>query len=154
MDGSVLIASQGLVVALSWPLAVAVVVATWQRRSARLWLPALATAALLVSTGLVALRLESPWVGVVWFAAFPILMATYPDGRLVPRWGLVPIVAWLALSLWYVASGGAVADEPWWIYAAASQLALAWFPVYRYRRRLTTGERAQVRWRFWASSSN
>jgi len=146
MDGSVLIASQGLVVALSWPLAVAVVVATWQRRSARLWLPALATAALLVSTGLVALRLESPWVGVVWFAAFPILMATYPDGRLVPRWGLVPIVAWLALSLWYVASGGAVADEPWWIYAAASQLALAWFPVYRYRRRLTTGERAQVRW--------
>ncbi len=72
-------------------------------------------------------------VGVVWDAAqrgevifilLSLLLATYPDGRFVPRWTVAIVLAWIVLGIveWL---GAGLTDQPWWwMVPAASMLTL------------------------------
>lgn len=112
------------------------------------WLPALGVTALLLGSA-ASLLPGFPEVagGVIWFVCFPLLMCTYPDGRFVPGWGPVLVLAWAGLMVPYLATGGELAEQGWWLPTiAASWSVLIGFQVSRYRRRLRTAEREQVRW--------
>lgn len=87
-----------------------------------------------------------PGLAPLWFAAFPLVAATFPDGRLTPRWLALPLVVCVVLTALELASGGAWSDLPWWPWFAMSQVLLLVGPVVRYRRRATTAERVAVRW--------
>lgn len=135
--------SEGAVIAVSLGLGVALVVHT--RRTVRSggdprsW----------VATGsclLLYAAMAVPGFEVVWFVAFPLLFAVYPDGRFTPRWlvAVVPVCAVLAAG--DAATDGAWSDRAWWQLFAVGQLALLLAQVHRYRRRAGTAERAAVRW--------
>jgi signal transduction histidine kinase len=82
----------------------------------------------------------------LWFIAFPLLVATFPDGRFVPRWMTIPVAASVVITAGDLITGGQWSEQPWWGAAAAVQLVLLAAQVYRYRRRATTEERQAVRW--------
>ena len=146
MSGGLLIASMtvaGLVCAV---LTVALVVGLLRGR-----VPLLAGAAtvlLLLGTVGTALEVGPATVAAApWFVAYPVLMATYPDGSFVPRWSSAPAGLWAGLTVWFVATGSRVADAPWWVWLVFLTLfPTLGFQVYRYRRRLSTAERERVRW--------
>lgn len=82
-----------------------------------------------------------------WFVGFPLLAATFPDGRFVPRWSRWAVAA----SVLAVAVNAATADawrqSPWWLPFPVLQTAAGiGFIVHRYRRSATTSERESVRW--------
>lgn len=82
----------------------------------------------------------------VWFFAFPLLMATFPDGRFVPRWLMVPVVIALPPTLAELMDAGRWSSQTWWPYFASTQALLVLAQVHRYRRRATTEERESARW--------
>ncbi|MPV88343.1 hypothetical protein GB882_06650 [Georgenia ruanii] len=127
-------------------LAVALVVGL--RRGRVPVLTGAATVLLLLGTAGTALEVGPATVAAApWFAAYPVLMATYPDGSFVPRWSGAPAGLWAGLTVWFVATGSRVADEPWWVWLVFLTLfPTLGFQVYRYRRRLSTAERERVRW--------
>lgn len=112
------------------------------------WLTGAATLLLLVGTGATVAEVGPATVAAApWFAAYPVLMATYPDGRFVPGWSIVPVALWAGLTAWFIVSGSQVSQEPWWIWLVFLTLFPALgFQVFRYRRRLSTVERERVRW--------
>lgn len=82
----------------------------------------------------------------LWAVAWPLLAATFPDGRFVPRWLVVPVAAYAIFGLADELTGGWATDQSWGpMLNMASGLFLA-APVYRYMRRATTAERKAVRW--------
>jgi hypothetical protein len=77
----------------------------------------------------------------LWFVAFPLLLATFPDGGRAALAGLagdrVPV-----LTLIEILNGGLLSDQPWWSWAiAAPQLGLVAAQIFRYRRRSSGAER-------------
>lgn len=92
------------------------------------------------------LVMVTPGSASLWFAVFPLVLATYPDGRFTPRWMLPPVIVSAALTFVDLGSGGALSDTSWWPWFAMSQMLLLAGPVHRYRRRASTHERMSVRW--------
>ena len=145
-----LLASQAVVVAVGSIGAALVAIAVARRRRTgsgdRMWLPAVAVIAILVGAAVAAIGPAAEIAAAVWFGAFPLLAATYPDGRFVPRWFVVPVAALIACMVAAFASGGAVTEEPWWPVVGVSGLLLVFGQVYRYRNRADTRQRESVRW--------
>lgn len=144
MDGDLLLlVSRAAGHLMAWPLVVLLAVAVARRRCAAL--PALAVAALLVELALHRVGIDSG--GAVWFAALPLLLAVYPDGRFVPRWFVAPVVASLGIGVAVLVTRGAVTDAAWfapWVGMAQGLMIVG--QVHRYRRRASTAERESVRW--------
>ena len=92
MTGVPVLVEQVTVLAVTVPLVVLLAV-TARGRPRRELLPRAAVAVLLLESVASAFLPDDGRIGAAWFAAFPLLMATYPDGRVVPRWFVVPVVA-------------------------------------------------------------
>lgn len=121
-------------------LGVVVVVHTWRTAAhPRRWLASAAVVLVLVSFSI---RPLAP----LWFAAFPLLAATFPDGRFVPRWLMVPVVLSVVPATAELVRPDSWSEQPWWVAFAWAQILLVAAQVYRYRRRATTEERESVRW--------
>ena len=146
MDASsFLVASQVILLGVSSVLAALLIARIVRVPSSRALLPQVAMIGILVVSG----------VGVVWDAAqrgevifilLPLLLATYPDGRFVPRWTVTIVLAWIVLGIveWL---GAGLTDQPWWwMVPAASMLTLLSAQLYRYLRRSAAPEREAVRW--------
>ncbi|MFE5670728.1 sensor histidine kinase [Agromyces sp. NPDC056523] len=147
---SALLASQVVVVAVGLLGATLVIAAVASERGAprnrRAWLPAVAVVAILLGSSVAAAFPAATIASAVWFGAFPLLAATYPDGRFVPRWFIAPVVVLIACMAAVFATGGAIRDEPWWILVGPSGLLFVLGQVYRYRYRSDTRQRESVRW--------
>jgi len=143
----VLVMSQVVVQAVTWPLIVALILDVMRSRPR--WprvLPAAAIIVLLLGTALGAL--VPAWTlvsGAAWWFALPLILGSYPDGRFVPRWILAPVIVYEAYAVAYLVSAGAIADHGGGL-VGFSSLILLGAPVYRYLRRATTQERESVRW--------
>jgi signal transduction histidine kinase len=111
-------------------------------RTAVQWRSWLATGAAV----LVLVAFMTPALGPLWFVAFPLLASVFPDGRFVPRWTVVPVLLCAVPATVELLRQGALTNQPWWPYVAASQLLFLGAQVHRYRRRATTEERESVRW--------
>ena len=98
----------------------------------RAWLAEAAAAMVLVSF---AFRPLAP----LWFTAFPLLAATFPDGRFVPRWLVAPVLVTVVPTTVELMDPDRWSDQPWWPYFAFGELLLLLAQLYRYRRRATTG---------------
>lgn len=147
MAEATLVLSQVLVCGTTAALLAAVIIAAVRRPGGRVWIPTVAAGLLLAGTALGTLGIAQLWGAAVWFIAFPLLMASYPDGRLVPQWAVLPVSLWLGLGIAYVATGSDIAESSWWLpVVLLTQPPLLAFQVYRYRRRMSTVEREQVRW--------
>ena len=147
MEGSeLLVATRVGVALLAGMLAVLLLLrAVRAPRGERALVPTIALVVILVATGssLIAFRLE---VSQLWFAAFPVLVATFPDGRFVPRWIVWPVVAFELVYVVDLVSAHALSSQAWWWLVPSSQVAIVAAQVYRYLRRSTTAERESVRW--------
>jgi hypothetical protein len=155
MDGVWTVASQVAWQLVAWPLAVLLIIRSLRRADRRGLLPAAAVAMLLIGQAVSVVALEDATpessttfllITSTWFIAFPLLCATYPDGRFVPRWLVWPTLAYAGITVVDMAVNGALRSASWWWVIAFSQLLLLFAQVYRYRRRATTGERESVRW--------
>ena len=148
MDSVVLVMARVLMVVTMGTLVFALVAWAVRRPGelARAWLPWTATLLLVAGTAAGAFDGAPTWVGATWFLCFPLLSCTYPDGRFVPRWTVVPVTVSVVLSAAFIATDGRIGDQPWWTPFALAQFAFLGAAVYRYRRRLSVGERMQVRW--------
>jgi len=121
-------------------LGVVVIVHTWRTAShPRLWLASGAVVLVLVSFSF---RPLAP----LWFAAFPLLAATFPDGRFVPRWLVVPVVLSVVPTTAELVRPDTWSEQSWWFVFAWAEILLVGAQVYRYRRRATTEERESARW--------
>lgn len=132
---------------VAWPLVVLLVAVPLRRRTpVRALGPHLALAVLLGATAAATFS-DVEALDAAWFGAFPLLLATFPDGRFVPRWSVLPVLVSIGLALAYVFTAGAVSDQPWWgPWVGPLQLALLGGQVHRYLRRSSTAERESVRW--------
>lgn len=151
MDEVLLLGSRLALVLTGAGGAAAVIVAASRRRIA--WVPAVAAALVLLGFAATALvAADSPpavlsMVGLPWFIGFPLLAATFPDGRLVPRWSIWVVVVSAALEIADIATGFRLHAAPWWsVVAVWELLAAGAFIVWRYRRSATTAERERLRW--------
>lgn len=151
MDDVLLLVSRLALVATGVGGALVVLIAAGRRRIA--WLPALPAAVILFAyAGSSLLTLDSPaWalglVGIGWFVGFPLLAATFPDGRFVPRWSGWVVAASAVLVTVDAATGFALRDAPWWGAVASLEMVVVVVAVaLRYRRSATTAERERVRW--------
>ena len=121
-------------------LGLVVVVRTWRTAAhPRAWLASGAVVLVLVSFSI---RPLAP----LWFAAFPLLAATFPDGRFVPRWLVIPVVLSVVPATAELARPDSWSEQSWWVFIAWSQILLVGAQIYRYRRRATTEERESARW--------
>jgi signal transduction histidine kinase len=116
----------------------------------RRMMPTTATGLLLVIVvaTLGELRVVPTWVvRDAWLVGFPAVLATYPDGRFVPRW-----TRWVLAATAVVALGDAAGQGSLLIGQAAPlflpTVAILFLAcqVHRYRRRSTIDERTRVRW--------
>ena len=133
---------------MAWPIAALLVVRMLRApRRERAALPTLAAIVILVTMAVTALSPVFEPVAALWFIAFPLLLATFPDGRFVPRWLVWPVIGYAVLTLLEILSGGWLSEQPWWSWAiAVPQLGLVAAQVFRYRRRSSVAEREAVRW--------
>lgn len=154
MDETVLAVTQAALVAIGVGGSVAVLGAARARpRGHRAWIAVIAViAALMVlaagafdAFGVPPAAVEA--VQVSWFVIFPLLAATFPDGRFVPRWSIVVVGCSAILLIVDAVLGGAIRDQPWWVIVPVTQtvLCIVWVS-WRYRRSATTAEREAVRW--------
>ena len=147
MDGSgFLVATRVAVAVLAGALTVLLVVrAVRAPRGERALLPTIALVVILVTMGssVVAFNLE---LLQLWFVAFPLLLATFPDGRFVPRWIVWPVAVFAVAYVVELVTGHALSTQPWWWLVPSSGGLLVGAQVYRYLRRSTTRERESVRW--------
>lgn len=123
-------------------LALAVVVVAFvaiTRQPPRRWLPTAGSVMVLLSFTFAALE---PLI----FLGFPLLAATFPDGRFVPRWMTAPTAAMAVFTFLIFVTRDDLTDQAWWPWVASAQILLLGGQVYRYRRRATTQEREAVRW--------
>lgn len=147
MEGSeFLVATRVGVALLAGTLAVLLLLrAVRAPRGERALIPTIALIVILVATGssLIAFNLE---VSQLWFAAFPLLVATFPDGRFVPRWIVWPVVVFALVYVVDLVSAHALSSQAWWWLVPSSQVLIVAAQVFRYLRRSTTAERESVRW--------
>ena len=149
MDEALLLASRLLLLIAGVGGALAIIVSAARRRIG--WLPAIAAALILL---ILSIPPASPQPEVVtfllllpWFVGFPLLAATFPDGRFVPRWSMWIVVASLAVLIVNALVGDAMRDADWWWIFPLTQGTLSvGIVAYRYRRSATTAERESVRW--------
>ena len=133
-------ASEFAVPAACLALGIVVIVHTWRTAPhPRVWLASGAVVLVLVSFSV---RPLAP----LWFAAFPLLAATFPDGRFVPRWLMVPVVLSVVPATVELMRPDAWSEQSWWVVFAWTQILLVGAQVHRYRRRATTEERESARW--------
>jgi len=77
-----------------------------------------------------------------------VLLATYPNGRLFPRWTIVPVLLGIAAQVGNVLSGFTWDTQSWW----PAHYLLTWLPLllggqlYRFVRRSTVEERRRASW--------
>jgi signal transduction histidine kinase len=95
---------------------------------------------------LVLVGFTTPALAPLWFVAFPLLASVFPDGRFVPGWTVVPVLACAVPATVELASPETWSNHAWWQWFALLQLLFLGAQVYRYRRRATTEERESVRW--------
>ncbi|MCA0293418.1 MAG: hypothetical protein LCH82_17835 [Actinobacteria bacterium] len=91
--------SQAVIVAACLTLGVVLVADVVRRRRFTAWLPHLAIVPLIA--GQLDARLD-----LLWAVAFPLLAATFPDGRFVPRWLVVPVAGYAVFGLVDIVTGG------------------------------------------------
>lgn len=137
---------------MNWPLAALVAWRVAQRRSP---LAAAVAVVVLLSTGAVAAwdpasatPLSRTAIAVTNLT-LAVLFAIYPDGRIVPRWIVVPAAIEVALQLGNLASGFAWENvQPWWPahFLVTWGLLLFGGQLYRYLRRSSVDERERTRW--------
>lgn len=133
-------ASEIAVPAVCLALGVVVIGHTWRTAPhPRMWLASGAVVLVLVSF---TARPLAP----LWFAAFPLLAATFPDGRFVPRWLVVPVALSVVPATVELVRPDSWSEQSWWVGFAWAQILLVGAQVYRYRRRATTEERESARW--------
>lgn len=129
--------------AAAFALALLVVLVIAVLRAGASWVTAAAPGALLLSVIAAAVQPDrSVWDGAFNIAGYALVFVVYPDGRVRPRWLLVPLLACLVWAGAFVAFG----DQPWAQSLTLTELLFAPVLVHRYRRRLSTAEREQVRW--------
>ncbi|WP_448002260.1 ATP-binding protein [Agromyces bauzanensis] len=147
MEGNgFLVATRVGVALLAGTLAVLLILrAARAPRGGRAVVPTIALTVILLTVGssLFAFNQE---LSQLWFIAFPLLVATFPDGRFVPRWIVWPVAAWALVYVVEQLSGHALSSQPWWWVVPSSQVLFVGAQVYRYLRRSTTSERESVRW--------
>ncbi len=144
-ETSFLIAAQVILLAVSAVLVALLVARIVRARPSRILLPQVAMTGLIVTSAVAAVW-GVPQVGQFSFVLLALLLATYPDGRFVPRWSLALVMAWIALVI-AERLGAGLTDQPWWwMIPAASMLALLGAQLYRYVRRSAAPEREAVRW--------
>ena len=147
MDGSGFLVATRVGIALL--AGVLTVLLVWRAvrapRGQRALVPTIALIVLLLTLGssFVVFNLE---LLQLWFVAFPLLLATFPDGRFVPRWIVWPVAVYALVYVVDLLSGHAVTSQSWWWLVPASQGLMVGAQVYRYVRRSTTRERESVRW--------
>ena len=150
MDEALLLISRALLLAVGAGGAVTLIIAAVRRRLG--WLPAVAGGDLEFPAMAWLVGADSPPLllgitSVPWFLGFPILAATFPDGRFVPRWGVWVIVASLAIVALDASTGFALRLHPLWAVVSVLQLVTGiLFIAIRYRGSTSTTERTAVRW--------
>lgn len=148
MDAAVAI----LIQVVNWPLAALV---AWRVATRRV--PAVAgigVAVLLALTAVVAWDPETTaalarTAVVLLNMTLAVLLAVYPDGRVVPRWIIVPAGVEIAVQVGDLFSGLRWEQvQPWW----SAHFLITWGvmllggQLYRYVRRSSTDERERTRW--------
>jgi signal transduction histidine kinase len=143
-------AAQILVQVVTWPLVIALV---WRAARGRTTPVAWVVVVLLIAyAGATLVESTAPLLSRGLFAVMGVsavtLFALYPDGRLTPRWIVVPVSLEIAIQAIDVASRFSLETQPWWPWHLLVALGVTLFggQVYRYRRRSSVGEREQTRW--------
>jgi signal transduction histidine kinase len=143
-------AAQFLVQVVTWPLVVALV---WRAARGRTTPVAWVVVVLLIAyAGATLVESTAPPLSRGLFAVMGVsvvtLFALYPDGRLTPRWIVLPVSLEIALQAIDVVSRFSLEAQPWWPWHLLVLLGVTLFggQVYRYRRRSSVGEREQTRW--------
>lgn len=131
--------------------ALAVIVSATRRRVPRAWIPAVATVAILLLFAVESAGTPPPAAQLLalatWAIGFPLLAATFPDGRFVPRWSWGLVVASGVVLLTDAVLGDRLrGSSGWWLFPVGQVLLAAGCIAYRYRRSATTSERESVRW--------
>ena len=146
MDASsFLIASQVILLVVSSALVALLIARIVRVPPSRALLPQVAMIGILVTSAVVVVG-DSAQFGRIIFILLALLLATYPDGRFVPRWTVAVVLAWIVLVIveWL---GAGLTDQPWWwMVPTASMLTLLGAQLYRYLRRSAAPEREAVRW--------
>lgn len=109
-------AAQLLVQLVTWPLIVAL---AWRAARGRATPVAWVVVVLLTAyAGATLVESAAPLLSRGLFAVMGVsvvtLFALYPDGRLMPRWIVVPVSLEIALQAIDVASGFSLEAQPWW----------------------------------------
>ncbi|KQO99673.1 sensor histidine kinase [Leifsonia sp. Leaf264] len=152
MEGEdLLVVSQVAVAVVGLALAAGIVVTLVRRRATgRIWVSAVPVVVIVSGTGVGAFAASDPALqliyGAAWFGLAPLILATYPDGRFVPRWTTVPVVAALGVTAAWLISAGRLSELWWWQIFAIGEIAMVSAQVYRYVRRSSTAERESARW--------
>jgi len=94
------------------------------------------------------LRIVPAWVvRDAWLIGFPAVLATYPDGRFVPRWTRWVLAATAVVALGDAVGQGSLLDgQVASIFLPTVGILFVACQVHRYRRRSTIDERIRVRW--------
>ncbi|WP_426519572.1 sensor histidine kinase [Diaminobutyricibacter sp. McL0618] len=151
MDEVLLTASRLALLVTGVGGALAVVASATRRRVARGWIPAAAAIAILLLFAVESGGASSPVAQllalITWAVGFPLLAATFPDGRFVPRWSLGLVFASVFVLIVDAVLGDRLRGSAgWWLFPVVQGLLAVGFIAYRYRRSATTSERESVRW--------
>lgn len=153
MDEALLLASRLTLAVAGVGGSLALVVATVRSGGGRRWVATIAAILIILgsaSSALVEFGVPTAVAEALqssYFVAFPLLAATFPDGRFVPRWSVWFVVASVVALAVDLATGRVWNASDWWTIFPVTQMIVAgWLIVHRYRRSATTPERESVRW--------
>ncbi|HYJ51086.1 MAG TPA: hypothetical protein VEX12_14315, partial [Microbacterium sp.] len=142
---SFLTASQVILLGVSAVLIALLVARIVRIPPSRALLPQVAMIGILV-TSIVVVVGGSAQFGRIIFILLSLLLATFPDGRFVPRWTFALVLAWIVLVIFEWLGAGLTDQLWWWMVPTASMLTLLGAQLYRYVRRSAAPEREAVRW--------
>ena len=142
---SFLIASQVILLGVSAVLIALLVARIVRIPASRALLPQVAMIGILVTSVVVVVG-GSAQFGRIIFILLSLLLATFPDGRFVPRWTFALVLAWIVLVIVEWLGAGLTDQLWWWMVPTASMLTLLGAQLYRYVRRSAAPEREAVRW--------
>ena len=140
-----LIVAQVVTIVVAGALAVLVGIGAARRRVPHL--PALGLLVVILATAAGELRVLEDWaIRAAWLVGFPLVLATYADGRFVPGWTRWLVAASIMLAIGDVLSRGRALDGVAPLILSALGITFLACQAYRYRRRSTIDERVRVRW--------